>query len=330
MNQARLPLAVPADVSAALSELGIDHRIAGDEAVAPCPNPAHDDSSPSWSCNLSTGRHYCFACSWGGGFTMLVAAVRGIRVGDADLWVRMHRVSQQDFGIAGDDVPARPKQVVSEADLWEVTDPPAGQLASRRISLEAARALEIGWHPRKECWVFPIRDPGTDRLMGWQEKSRRVFMNRPRDVEKSRAVFGMRHLKKTGSTGPVVVVESPLDVARFWTAGIKRVVSTYGISFSELQVSLLWRWCDEIIFAPDNDDAGHRKICQWLAGHPEEHWRVRVFDYESFEDKVLHACVHPKGDGRDPGNLTDRELRRGIEWATPAWNTYFEGVNWWQ
>ena len=123
-------------------------------------------------------------------------------------------------------------------------------------------------------------------------------------------------------------MESPLDVARFWTAGIPRVVSTYGIEFSDYQISLLWDYADELIFAPDNDLAGHRKIARWVSENPFARSRMRVFDYGGAFD-AGDAIVHPEGDGRDPGNLTNRELLRGIEYATPAWRTYFEGISWW-
>lgn len=328
-EKVKLPPVVPADVSSALHALGIDHVIRDDEAVALCPDPDHDDTSPSWSCNLATGEHHCFACGFGGSFVYLVSTVRGTRRDESTAWVQTRKIrtgpSAEELARA-----ERPKETVSEADLWEVTDPPAEQLAARSISLEAARALEIRWHARKECWIFPVRDPRTDKLWGWQEKSGRVFMNRPRDVEKSRSLFGFRHLKQTGRIGGLAVVESPLDVGRFWTAGIKRAVSTFGIEFSDYQISLLLPWCDSIVFAPDNDEAGHKKIARWCEENPAGRRHMKVFDYGGCFEDERKRCVHPEGDGRDPGNLTDRELRRGIEWATPAWNTYFEGVNWWQ
>lgn len=328
-TRTKLPPVVPADVSSALHALGIDHTIRDDEASALCPHPDHDDSSPSWSCNLESGLHNCFACGFGGSFVALVALARGTRYGEATAWIQTRKVrtgpTEEELTRA-----EKPRTVVSEADLWEVTDPPPEQLSARRISLEAARELEIGWHPRKEVWIFPIRDPRTDKLWGWQEKEGRIFMNRPRDVEKSRAVFGMRHVKATGRNGLIAVVESPLDVARFITAGIDRAVSTYGIEFSDYQVHLLWPWCDEVVFAQDNDEAGQKKIARWTSENPSNRGRMKVFDYGGCFEDHLGRYIHPKGDGRDPGNLTDRQLRKGIEWSTPAWNTYFEGVNWWR
>lgn len=333
-GRAVLPPVVPADVSSALHALGIDHEIKEDEAEALCPNPEHLDTSPSWSCNLETGMHHCFSCGWGGSFVKLVALMRSIRYGEATAWVQTRRVRRgPDFEEVKRHEEA-PRPQVSEADLWECTDPPDHELAARHISLESAQALEIRWHPRKGCWIFPVRDPKTDRLWGWQEKSAKVFRNRPKDVDKSRTVFGFRQLKQLG-TGQVIVVESPLDVARFWTAGFRRCVSTFGIEFSDYQIYLLWEYADEMVFAPDNDVAGHRKIARWTRENRTRSHDMRVFDYGgAFDYQGRYATremiVHPRGDGRDPGNLTDQELAHGIEWATPAWRTYFEGVNWWE
>lgn len=323
--------AVPADVSAALDELGIEHKIAGDEALGLCPSPDHNDSRPSWSCNLSSGLSHCFSCGWGGSFTRLVAAVRGVRADEADLWVRTHRITHWDDASVSDDEPAPPPaQVVSEADLWECGEPPADELAGRGVSAEAARKLEILWNPRQSCWVFPLRDPDTDRLIGWQEKKGKHVRNRPIGLDRHRSVFGLRHLKSTGRDGDAIIGEAPLNAARFLTAGCPRAVATCGIEFTDDQIAVIREWSTGIMFAQDNDDAGRRKIARWLSSHPEERPFTSVFDYgKSFEDTLLHCVVHPRGDGRDPGDLTDRELRRGVEWASRATDTYFEGINWW-
>lgn len=328
----RKRLGVPADVSAALDELGVEHRVMGDEAVGLCPSPDHHDSHPSWSCNLSTGMHHCFSCGWGGSFTRLVATIRAVRYDEADLWIRTHRVVHWEETVvtSEDEAEAEPVQEVSEADLWECTDPPAEELAARHVSLEAAQQLEILWNPRRSCWVFPIRDPETDRLMGWQEKNGKRVRNRPIGLDRRSSVHGMPLLKATGRDGDAIVCESPLNAARFLTAGIARAVATYGIEFTDEQIAVVRQWSTGIIFAQDNDKAGQRKIARWLDEHPEERPFCKVFDYASFEDTHLRCIVHPAGDGRDPGDLLDRELIQGIEYATSATDTYFEGITWWQ
>lgn len=316
-----LPPVVPADVPAALDALGIDYVLRGDEAVAPCPNPDHDDRSPSWSCNIVSGAHYCFSCSFGGSFARLAAVVRGTRPAEASAWVLA-------LGCRRAPLPEpAPEPHVSEAALWEVTDPPHEELTERGISLRTARAMEVRWHPRRNRWVFPVR-ARDGKLLGWQEKDRRIMVNRPRDIRKSRAVFGYAHLAATGSSGPVAVTESPLDAARLVTARVP-AVALYGSSFSEEQQRMLWPYAGELILALDNDTAGHKAAAAWIEGNPAMRRHARVFSYGGvFRDRA-GRYVHPAGDGRDPGDLLGEALRRGVEKATPAWNTWFEGVTWW-
>jgi hypothetical protein len=323
-----VPAVVPADVSAALDDLGIDHVIRGDEATAICPNPRHDDSSPSWSCNQRTGMHHCFSCGWGGSFVYLVAAVRQGSYDAATLWVRTHRVRTN---LDGEEVVSKAKErrarEVRESDLWLCGPPPAAELEARSVSEEAAGWSEILWHKDKGCWIFPIRDPRTDRLLGWQEKHGKRHLNRPVDLDRTECVFGWQYLRATGDKGPVVWVESPLDVGRFLTAGWERVVSTYGVEFTDKQIGLMLTQADEVIFAMDNDLAGHRKVSKWLDTHPYLRPYCKVFDYgRTREHRPTRQWVVPPGDGRDPGNLSNEELISGVMDATPAWRTIFEAV----
>lgn len=316
------PPAVPADVPAALDKLGIGYVLRGDEAVAPCPDPEHDDRSPSWSCNTVTGVHHCFSCGFGGSFDRLAAAVRGVRPGEARAWVRA-------LGCRRAPLPGQPapEPFVSEAALWEAADPPHEELTQRGITLTAARAMEIRWHPRRNRWIFPVRD-GGGRLLGWQEKDGRVMVNRPRDIRKSRAVFGYAHLAAHGSGETVAVTESPLDAARFEVAGTA-AVALFGSSFSEEQQRLLWPVARELVLAFDNDTAGHRAAAAWIRDNPAMRRHARVFSYGGIFRDRAGRYVHPAGDGRDPGDLPGDALRAGVAHATPAWNTWFEGVTWW-
>jgi hypothetical protein len=328
-NAQRAVLAVPADVSAALDELGIDHRVRGGEAMGLCPAPDHNDRKPSWSCNLKTGQHHCFSCGFGGSFTRLVALTRGIRFDEADLWVRTQRIqhplAEEEIGR----VEERRAIEVRESDLWDCTEPPADELAKRRVSREAAQQLQILWDGKG--WVFPIRNPDTGRLIGWQIKRGKTVRNRPIDVEKHRSLFGQELVKSTGSKGDVIVVESPLNAARFLTAGYPRVVATYGIEFSDDQIAWAMKLGTGLLFAQDNDYAGQKKIARWLKEHPLERQFCKVFDYGSvFEDDRTHAHYHRAGDGRDPCDLLDTELMQGIECATSGRRTRFEEFPQWR
>lgn len=319
---------VPADIPGALDELGIRYKIAGDEAVALCPSPDHDDRKPSWGCNIRTGLHWCFSCGFGGSFARLVRAVRGGSTGEAELWIRAYYARNWTGEVPDDDEEPDPVLRVSEADLWECVTPPAGALAARMVSRAAALQMEVLWNPRKTCWVFPMRDPETGRLAGWQEKRGKYVRNCPDGAPRNLAVFGLGLLRYSDGEDDAIVTESPLNAARFLTAGIPGAVATFGIEFSDDQIAAIRKYSRGIIFAQDNDLAGQRKISRWLARHPAERASCRVFGYDVFEDREQACWVHRAGDGRDPGNLSDAELALGIRDATPAHSTYFEAVDW--
>ena len=308
---------VPRDVLGALQALGIDADERGDEAVALCPNPEHDDTHASWSCNLDTGMHNCFSCGFKGSFAWLVQCMQGLARGDAEQWVRERKVKDIIDGYVRPDVPARRSLPgVSETDLWKFIAPPAEALASRRLTFTACEFYGVRWDADRELWITPVRDPYTGKLWGWQEKNAKYFRNRPLDIPKSRTLFGFQSISRRGTA---VLVESPLDVPYLWAAGIDCAVSSFGVSVSREQLRLICDRADKIVLALDNDRAGWAGVGKlaWAFGTND----VRVFNYGGYraDGRAPAIVAEDSLDGRDPGNLTDDEIAWGIEHAIPNW-----------
>lgn len=83
----------PVDVEKLLLALGIDAEQRGSKWVACCPDPEHEDRSPSWMMRDDPGKgwhgsHNCKACGFEGGPWELVAKVRGIDLDAAAEFVR--------------------------------------------------------------------------------------------------------------------------------------------------------------------------------------------------------------------------------------------------
>ena len=97
-----------------------------------------------------------------------------------------------------------------------------------------------------------MRDTKSE-LLGWQEKGykNRYFNNHPKGMKKGKSLFGYKQYEN----GDMIVVESPLDVVRLASIGIKGGVATYGCSITDDQLRAI-RGGDRVIFALDNDDAG--------------------------------------------------------------------------
>jgi DNA primase len=179
------------------------------------------------------------------------------------------------------------------------TDPPAEALAARGFKLESAREHEVLWDPKHNNWITPIRNPFTNKLMGWQEKGyvKRYFKNYPTGVEKSKALFGFRRY----DGGRLIVVESPLDVVRLSSVGVSGGVATFGSLVSKEQVSLI-RSADQIVFAFDNDDAGRlaaQKMLDLTVSLSFEAW---FFNYSATTMK-------------DVGGMSKAEILTGLETA---------------
>jgi DNA primase len=138
----------------------------------------------------------------------------------------------------------------------------------------------------------------TRKLWGWQEKgANRYFRNYPTGVNKSMALFGYGQY----TSGPLVVVESPLDVARMASVGLLGGVSTYGSAVSKSQVNLI-RGAGSVIFAMDNDKAGRESSKALLGWSLRLGFEVRFFNY-------YHVDV------KDIGGMSKDEIFLGVETA---------------
>ena len=281
----------------------------GDEVQGLCPKhkarTGKEDHNPSWWINSVTGAHICFSCGYKGNIYTLVADLKGVDYFDAKEYVD----SNQELGadVLLKRIRELPQYVsaaeeplaMSEARLAIYTQPPANELRKRFISPEAAEIHNVLWDTTNSAWIVPIRDPNDYSLWGWQEKGAkgRFFRNQPQGVKKSKTVFGV----ETMSTSTLVVVESPLDVARLTTAGIPGSISTFGAMVSEEQAKIMRR-ADRVIAAFDKDQAGVHAN-ELMRGFSRKYGiDLSYFNYTGIDVK-------------DPGDMTEKEIHRGISTA---------------
>jgi hypothetical protein len=315
-------LSAGVSVEDVLLELGLDVTIRGVEATGLCPmhekRTGKPDHSPSWWINLETGAFICFSCQYSGNLLMLVSDIKGFT---KDIW----GITRPDYeaakawlGSITEVSPDRLAQLLaaipqyisaqmdepemSEARLAVFVDPPAHALAGRRITVEAASKYNVLWNEKTESWILPIREPRTNKLLGWQEKGTqdRKFRNYPSGMKKSHALFGS-HLDISEQA---IIVESPLDCVRFESAGIGGAVAMFGAQFTEDQFKLI-RFSDKIIFASDNpkiDEAGKK------AAKQANEWALKY-------GVNLSYFNYGETGKKDPGDMTDDELRWGITHA---------------
>ena len=287
-----------------LDRLGIEIiSINGDEIKSHC--PAHlerkgkEDANPSWYINADTGVHNCFSCHFKGHVGSLVEYVQGVDSELAKKWVNSgERNLTRAFEKLTSPTPLQEQSIpITESMLSAFVSPPDYALISRGITPIAADYYGILWNPSNESWILPIRDPYSNKLIGWQEKwfKERRFNNFPPKIKKSSTLFGYENYR-----GPdMIVVESPLDVARLASLGLLGGVAVCGSAVSKEQINLI-RSSEHIIFAMDNDEAGLSSSSVLL-----EYSRAMGFDCWFFN--------YDQTDMKDIGGMSKAEVMFGLQ-----------------
>jgi 5S rRNA maturation endonuclease (ribonuclease M5) len=299
---------VPGDVYSCLVELGVEIiRQTDDEVLGKCPGhlarTGKEDRHPSWSVNTESGMHNCFSCGFSGTFVQLADFLLP-KGEDAISWVRQRggierarRTLERHRSQTIDEIDS---DEITEASLALFTDPPAEALAKRKIRLEAAQHYDILWDPATGSWITPIREPWSDKLLGYQIKNERYFRNHPKHMEKAGSLFGHAEYQ----SGPIIVVESPLDVPRMLTAGVAGGVSAYGVQISDAQMNLALGLSEYIIMALDNDKDG-KKLSASIKERYGHRARMKFLSY-------AHT------DAKDVGAMEDWEIHQAIADAVPS------------
>ena len=309
------------DTEQILESLGVDYTVANNEACSLCPmhekRTGRADSNPSWFINLESGMHICFSCGYKGNLTQLVCDVKEFYLKSwGDLVEYDYPAARAWMATAAELDPERLSEILrnlptymqpqpkplemSDARLAVFVDPPEEELAKRHLTAESAKLYSVLWDKAKKAWILPVREPHFNKLLGWQEKGtvERTFMNRPAGLPKSKTLFGIENQRED----VVIVVESPLDCARIASAGIQGAVAICGSSTSDEQIKLL-RYSDKVIVAFDNpnvDKAG-KKACDEMRKLGSKYgMNIYYFNYGDTNKK-------------DPGDLTDEEIRWGVE-----------------
>lgn len=278
----------PSDVLAALDDLGIQVvRLTEQEAWSICPGHysrvGRENVRPDkWSVNIETGQHSCFSCGFSGSFVYLVQEVKGYDRHDAEQWVRgrggvsrLRRILADSQGRSAHLQGDSRVQPWNEARLAFFSDPPDSARLGRRVSEGALEHYGVLWDSEKENWILPIRSPYTGELWGYQEKGEGWFSNKPARVKKSETLFGLDCFEGTTA----ILLESPLDCLRLYSASVFGGLSSFGVQTSDTQLELLFDTAEEIIFALDNDEAGITKSWDLRNRYLRSGRKIKFADY---------------------------------------------------
>jgi hypothetical protein len=315
------------NVPRALEALGLEYEEKGANAQALC--PMHEritgdaDHNPSWYIHLETGQHICFSCGYKGNLVQLVCDVKEFYTPSWNGMPAQYDYSMGNSWLAGAievsieelkqllgkipqyiSPPPRPVPM-SEARLAIYVDPPIEALEARNLTQEAAEHYGVRWNKNTSTWILPLRDAQQATLVGWQEKGTvdRTFKNRPTGLQKSKTLFGVGQQQEDIA----ILVESPLDCLRVYSAGFQGALATCGAIVSEEQAKLI-RYSEKIIAAFDNpniDTSGKKASDQMRVWARKYGLNLFFFNYGTSGKK-------------DPGDMTNEEIQWGIQNAKPA------------
>lgn len=273
------------DAEAVLDHYGatnINRR--GNEIIHSClidtvePHHANGDANPSASCNVDLKKYNCY--TYGGGDIFWFIQLMEGKEHFADIVPLLGQFltgatveNTEDFlveleGYLSSRDSAQPAPIYSERalDRWALYHP---YLKDRGISLETAQALTLGYDEASRRITIPHWSDG--KLVGWQRRA----LSDPRwpqtipdpnsngriekyknttNFPKNDTVYHLDWCIERGFT-ELLVVESPMSVARAHTLDILNTVSTFGAKIGQGQIDRLARF-DKITIWFDDDPAG--------------------------------------------------------------------------
>ncbi len=284
------------------------------------PHHNNGDMSPSACLNVEKKLYCCYSSTWSGDLFYLIAKLEGkptladalpvigqfltgaVSEGNALLEelaaafvVPTHHILE---------LPSYHERILTP---WSVIHPYLYE--ERGITPEAASQLHLGYDDRENRIVFPHFWEG--RLVGWQKRAipaRPGWPGSSPEWPKYRSSSGMPksetlyNYDRARGFSNVIVVESPMSVAKAVSLGINNVVATFGAKVSRHQIDLLksfdtvWVWFD----ADPAGHAGERKVVTGLYRHAQ-------------------TLVVPPDQGRDLGDfVTQDQVIEKLATAVPA------------
>jgi DNA primase len=268
------------DVEKLLQALGVKYERRGRKLQALCPNPDHQDSSPSWAIVDSPGAsthagHHCFSCKFGGGPWELVMAVRGVDEAEAFAFMGelVSGVARPQEGVPQlvikppaarvEYVLPRGVQIPSiDGSSWP--EPFAKYLEVRGVTQEQIDRWSIGfakWGPLAWRVVIPVHTRG--RLVAhvarsiFRDGSKRYDMPTKGRASPTMAVFGEPLIDP--ELGVLTIAEGSFSMLALERAGAPNPVALLGSDWSPAKAAILTavQW-SHVIVATDPDMAGDK------------------------------------------------------------------------
>lgn len=234
----------------AIKSLGLDGDVMGDEYKCSC--PFHNESVPSFSINILTGKYNCFGCSAGGGFKQLVKELKGDDYEDISIISPPEILSKPESGFIikklKNSLKVSKSKYMKEDFLKLITSDEGNEAIdyltkTRKIPTTMIELFKVknGKGSMKGRAVFPVRDKkgkllsAIGRSYVTDDQSKKV-RNVP-DTNVKGTLFGYHELLTWYKGNILILVEGPLDAISGQTKGYP-TVALLSLSISSAQINL--------------------------------------------------------------------------------------------
>ncbi len=168
------------------------------------------------------------------------------------------------------------------------------------VDLGLASSWESGVRDRfHKRLIFPIPNPTGKRILAFGARvlddSQPKYINSPETVifKKGRTLFGLhRARREIGAAGMAIVVEGYLDVVAMHMQGMGNTVASLGTAFTVGHAKNLRRFCPEVVFMYDGDQAGKIATLRGCASAAEAGLKVRIVRLPAGEDPDSFVREH--------------------------------------
>ena len=282
------------------------------------PHHNNGDQNPSACLNVEKKLYVCYSLGWGGDLLRLIQKMENADgLGDLELGGMLTGSVKKSDDLKAEILRLMDRSQPDAVELpsysdavltpWMMSHPYMRD--NRGITQEAHQLLKLGWDSKINRIVFPHFF--GSKLVGWQTRAIPPgpdwpgttvqipkYKNTP-GFPKAETLYAYDLADKHRR---VVVVESPMSVAKAYSLGIGNVVATFGAKVTDTQIQLLRNFPEVIVWFDDDPAgrAGERNLVTNLYRH-------------------THTCVVPPEPGRDLGDYTEATaIRAALLGAVPA------------
>lgn len=276
----------------------------GVEYVIQCPNPDHEDSHPSASFNVESGKYFCHSCGYKG-------VVGEDEISDIQLQINLikHRLKKLEV--------ETPETIFQPEDMLLRYSVPNDYWNLRKITPETQEQFQLGYDIIASAATIPERDI-EGRLYGVTRRftdpnhigSRYKY---PKGFKASENLFAS-WLSEEYDFSTVSLHEGAIDAMRLFQLGIP-ATALYGSNITENHIDLLLKMgVKKVVYFGDSDKAGARAKQRargfWV--RPDD-----TYVYKKETDLSKHFLLMHVTDysgKKDAGDMTDQQIIK-------AWNS---------